>query len=43
MPVKQEGIAWDYLSDLEKAQLLHFRPEIKPTCPHPEPEIKVES
>ena len=30
MPVKKEGIAWDYLSPLEKAQLLHFHPEIKP-------------
>ena len=30
MPVKKEGIAWDYLSDLEKAQLLHFRPEMMP-------------
>ena len=22
-------IAWEYLSDLEKAQLLHFYPELK--------------
>lgn len=22
------SIAWDYLSDIEKAQLLHFRPDL---------------
>lgn len=27
--MKREDIAWDYLSDIQRAQLIHFYPELR--------------